>query len=624
MRNPIPVLDACVLRSWYMPKVADLREAVRPSFQSACAALTAAITGELSLSVAAKKNNICRKRLGNILRRAPKIAPDGEPYGYRVCVPWGAYCPIDESPGGETGETAMSRESGPHAMRTFLRAQPNIAKLIEAYHHPLPSGRTPRSFDRLHAAIVTELKRLDLRDYYPLNQADQGRRALLRFIRKRRIDLAPMGSIEGGEVTPTELDELFVGKPFDRTELDAHRIDVEAVLGVELPNGGVVKRAVTTMWLIVQVETRSRAIFGWVLRVGAGYNNLDVAECLARSIAPWQRSDLTIPGLEYAPGAGMPSGMLGDMSLWRPRSVALDNALAHWAHDLEQAVARAHGARFIYGKAHEPRSRPIVEQFFSRLERGALRHVPGGFEPATRLGEKKIRISNFGPDDVPIQLHLLEELLGVIIANYNATPHPALGHLSPLQFLQMHKARAFDFVAHPDTAAGDADDMASTLVSLRVHGNRKKGVMPHVNYMYARYRSPELDQRWELVNTKVLARISRRDLRSFILMRSATTPLLRVRAAAPWGATIHDETTRTLIMRWAKLRTGFRIVGSDCAIASYVNYLKSIAQQSSTAVDQLARIDQLHNGQAPTHRPMPAAPLKIPKGGWRSLDSSDS
>lgn len=579
MRNPFPVMDASELARWYMPRLTDLDEAVRPRFQQACAALTAVMTGELGLTRAATENNVCRKRLRNMMRRAPMIAPDGVAFGYRVCVPWGAYCPHDE-PDAEKGETAMPRKPGPHAMRSLLRAQPAISAMLDGYHHPLPPGRAPRSFDRLHAAIVTELKRLDLAEYYPLNQADQGRRALINFIRQRRINAAPMGAVEGSETGPTELETLFAGDCFDRTELDGHRIDIEAILGVQLPNGGVVKREVTTMWLLVQIETRSRAILSWVLRVGRAYNNLDVAECLSRSLVPWERGELTIPGLEYAPGAGMPSGMLGDMSAWRPRSIALDNALAHWAHDLEQAVARAYGARFIFGKAHEPRSRPIVEQFFSRLERGALRHVPGGFEPATRLGERRVRISNFGPNDAPIQLHLLEELLGVIIANYNATPHPALGHLTPLQFLQMHKRRAFDFVSHSETASHDADDMASVLVKLRVCGDRKRGVVPHLNYMYVRYRCPELDQRWELVNKTVLARISRRDLRSFIVMRSATTPMFRVRAAAPWNSAIHDETTRSMIMRWAKLRTEFRINGTDCAVAAYVAYLKTIASES--------------------------------------------
>lgn len=618
MREPLSLVDPSQLESWHMPRLTDLEERVRPSFQRACAALTAVVTGGLGLTRAAKQNKICRKRLRNMVRRASIIAPDGAPYGYRVCVPWGAYAATDSSSDIETSP----RAAGPHAMRLLLRAHPNIASLVDSYHHPLPPGRPPRSFDRLHAAVVSELKRQDQTDYYPLNQADKGRRALLEFIRRRRVIGAPMGAIEGGQTGPSDLDELFRGECFDTAELDGHRIDIEAVLGVQLPGGGLVKREVTTMWLIVLIEVRSRAILGWVLRVGRAYNNLDVAECLARSLAPWQRSELTIPGLEYAPGAGMPAGMLQGRSTWRPRSIALDNALAHWANDLEQAISRSHGARLIYGKAHEPRSRPIVEQFFSRLERGALRHVPGGFEPATRLGERKVRISNFGPHDVPIQLHLLEELLGVIIANYNATPHPALGHLSPLQFLQMQKGRAFDFLAHLDTASNDAEGLASVLVPLRVCGNKKRGIVPHLNYMYVRYRCSELDQRWELVNKTVLARISRRDLRSFVVMRSATTPMFRVRAAAPWSLTIHDETTRSMIMRWAKLRNGLRIHGADCAVAAYVTFLKSMAGNSPQAVDQLARIEQQHQGQVPVHRPRPESPLKVPKGGWRSLDSA--
>lgn len=75
-----------------------------------------------------------------------------------------------------------------------------------------------------------------------------------------------------------------------------------------------------------------------------------------------------------------------------------------------------------------------------------------------------------------------------------------------------------------------------------------------------------------------------------------------------------------MIMRWAKLRTGFRINGTDCAVAAYVAYLKTIAGDSAQAVDQLARIEQIHQGQGPNLRPRPESPLKVPKGGWRSLD----
>lgn len=614
MRSPHPCYTIEQIDTWYKPQESDLAESIRPRFREACAALTVVLTGDMGITRAASIHGLCHKRLRAMVRRAPQLARDGQPYGFRVCVPWGTY-----QRGEQDGVAIMPRVAGPHAMHQLLSARPEIALWIDEFGQPLPPGRAPKAFDRLHARIVAELKRLELGDFYPLNQADKGRRALLRFIRQRRIDYADVGNLDTADAPPSTLSEIFRGSPFARTEIDGHRIDIEAVLGVALPNGGSVKRRITSMWLLVEIEVESRAIVGWVLRVGRSYNNLDLASCITKSLQPWARRELTIPGLQYAPGAGMPSGSLGALSTWRSRLVALDNAKANYAMDFEQAFCRSRGGMLFYGRAHEPRSRPIVEQFFFRVEHGALRDVPGGFEPATRLGENKIRISNFAPNDYPIQLHAFEELLDVIIANYNATPHTALGDLSPLQYLQMQAPRAFAFMS--DTAEEDASDMGSVVVRLKIHGSRGDGVMPHVNYMYVRYRSPDLDNKWELVGKTVLARIHRHDLRSFVLMRTATAPLCAVRAAAPWGRTAHDETTRAMIMQWSKLRTGFSITGADCAIAAYIAFLRAQAPASQQAVDQLARMEQVHNGAPPGSRlPQINAPMKIPPGGWVSLD----
>lgn len=614
MRKHIPIYEAEHLRDWPSPRLVDLLEAMRPRFSSACAALTAVLTGELGLTQAAKDHGLCHKRLRAMIEHAPRIAPDGEPYGYRVCVPWGTYVR-----GSSSEDVEMPRVSKPHSMSQMLSAQPTISAWVDAFNTPLPPGRPPKAFDRLHGKIVGELKRLGLQDFYPLNQEDKGRRALIRFIRQRRIDTGPVGSLEPTDAPPSTLAEIFTEGLFARSEFDGHAIDIEAVLGVQTPTGGVIKRPITKMWLLIEIERKSRAILGWVLRVGRSYNNLDLCACIAKGLQPWERRELTIPGLEYVPGAGLPSGLLGAASGWRARSSACDNAKAHSAFDFEQGWCRSHGGILVYGRAHEPRSRPIVEQLFARLESGALRHVPGGFEPATRLGKNKLRISNFAPGDVPIQLHLFEELLDVIIANYNATPHPELGNLTPLQFLQMQPTKAFDF--QPDTGELDAADMGSVILRLPVHGNRSEGVMPHVNYMYVKYRSAELDTKWELVGKTILARICRHDLRTMVLMRSATRPLCLARAAAPWNRTPHDETTRALINQWTRSKQGFSIAGVECAIAAYVAYLRAIAPESPKAVDQLARMQQLHRGVLPAARsPVIAAPVKIPRGGWVSFD----
>lgn len=612
----IELQDPETLRDWLKPSLATIEAGFRDRFQRACAGMTAVLTGEMNLTGAARHNQLCRKRLKHMAVLAPRLAADGHPYGFRVCVPWGAYEGTDRDP----DDVTMPTHAGPHALSQMLRAQPAIASWVDGFTAKLPPGRPPKAFDRLHAKIVAELKRLDLHDYYPLNQPDEGRRALLRYLRARRIDMTDIPtSLDEISPAPSTLADVFRGRLFYRTEFDAHSIDIEAVLGVALPNGGVVKRRITKIWLLCEVEVESRAIVAWTLRVGRSYNNLDLATCIARALHPWRRRALTIPGLEYAAGAGMPGGLQGERGRRRARCVALDNAKAHHSITFEEAMARAHGGILYFGRAHEPRSRPVVEQLFSRLERGVFRDLPGGFEPATRLGENRLRISNFAPGDLPIQLHLFEELLDVIVANYNATPHPALGSLSPLQFLQMQTPRAFDFSSlDPEQ---DAREMGSTLVPLVVHGNPRTGEMPHVNYLYCRYRSPELDGRWELLGKTVLAKVYRHDLRSLLLMRSVTHPLGFVRAMPPWDRTAHDETTRRLAMQWSKQKGGLSFVGCECAVESYVNHLRTLAASTPAAVDQLARMQQL--GTPTTSRrppPLVEVGVQIPRRGWVSFD----
>lgn len=612
------LFDAEQLQDWFRPDLSTVKVEFVDRFQRRCAALTAVLTGAMSLTRAAEANGLCRRRLKRMAKLAPQLARDGHPFGYRVCVPWGIY----ERGEDNTDDARMPAAAQPHAMRKLLRAQPTIAAWVEGFTMKLPPGRPPKAFERLFAKIVGELKRLDQHEFYPLNQPDQGRRALLRHLRKVHIDDITVPTLDEMGPAPTVLADAFRGRSFDRSEFDAHSLDIEAELGVVLPNGGVVKRRITKMWFLCEVEIESRAILAWTLRVGRGYNNLDLASCVARALHPWTRRELTIPGLEYAPDAGMPNSIPGDRGRRRARCIALDNAKAHHSISFEDAMARAHGAILYFGRAHAPRSRPVVEQLFARLERGAFRDLPGGFEPAIRLDERKLRISNFAPGDLPIQLHLFEELLDVLVANYNATPHPALGSLSPLQFLQMQPSRAFA-LSMPEPAK-DAREMGSVLVPVVVHGNRDTGELPHVNHLYVRYRSPELDQQWELVGKTVLARVCRHDLRKLLLLRSTTMPLGFVRAMPPWDRTPHDETTRALAMQWTKQKGGLSFVGCECAVEAYTQHLRKLASNSQRAVDQLARMQQTPGAKLTPRAPLPALDLTVPtpRRGWVTFDDS--
>ncbi|MGH8109161.1 MAG: hypothetical protein ACREO1_10665 [Arenimonas sp.] len=602
------------LMAWPTPDPELLKPKSKLRFDRAKDALTSVFSGT-ALTKAAATSQLCPKRLNSMVRRATALAPDGKPYGYRVCVPWGTYhrVPIDED------WKVMPDIARPHSLVRLMVAQPEIRGWIEAYHHPLPKGRPPRSFERLHQKIVNELKRQDLGGYYPLNHDDKGRKALLRYLRRTRVANSIQALADGEkEKEVTSLADIFSRRLFDRFEIDAHRIDIEAKLALRMPNGGEVRRKITSLWLLAIVEADSRAVISWLLRVGKSYNNLDLSLCVARALEPWQRRTLTA-GLSYAPGAGMPSGLSPEFARRRGILFAMDNAKAHHAHALEDAFCRVHDGVLNTGRPYEPETRGIIEQLFARLEIGGFRDIPGGFEPATRLGDNKIRISNFSPDDCPVQMHLLEELIEVIVTAYNAAQHPSLGHLSPLQFLQTHGAPSTWFFEAPDNVQCAAE-MSSVIVPVTICGNKSNRDLPHVNYAYGRYRNSDLDNAWELIGQKLLAKVYRHDLRKILLYRTATQPLGVLRAQRPWDKTIHDETTRLMINQWAR-QGKLNINGVECAIAAYVTLLKATAVTSQVAVDQLARAHHLYpNYPTNTHPSKRHKEVSVPRDGWVSLD----
>lgn len=616
-REKIALCTESEVDSWYQPPLETIALKHRERYLAKCQALRAVCLGEVNLTAAARESKLCRKRLRSMVDRASKMALDGRPFGYRVCVPWGSYYREETAT-----DCGMPTKPGPHAMAAMLAAQPQIKDWVHAFDTPLPSGQIPRKFLELHKKIVKELKKKELQDTYPLNRPDKGKRALLRYIRSRRIETIPMPDLDLGDSPQTSrLAEIFHGNIFDRAELDGHRIDIKAELQISGPNGGTATRPVTALWWIPEVETESRAILSWVLRVGRNYNNQDVTQTMANSLQQWTARDLIIPELRYAPGAGMPSALPDSLGLSRPLMVALDNHKGHHSRKVENAFCRAHDGILTLGRPHQPRTRPIVEQLNSRMEKGAFRMLPGGFEPATRLGEDEVRTSDFSPKDHPIQLHLLEEFIDVAVANYNATPHPALGDLSPLQFLRQ-RASQEGCLYQPSDAAQCAADMNSVVVALKIVGNKKTGTLPHVNYAYVRYRSPDLGDRWELVGKTLLARVNRNDLRTLVLYRTATQPIGVLRAASPWDKTRHDETTRMLIHQWSKQEGGFSLKGVECAVTAYVNFLRASARTSQQAADQLAYI-QHHHPTPPlpsVRHPIMNSPMLAPTRGWISMD----
>lgn len=613
------------------PDLSNLSAHTREHYERTVSAVVIVISGR-SVTHASKEFRICPKRLRKVLSRLSELAADGDIEGFRACLPYTAYRSRDNG----CTKKPIPTEGRPHAFERVLATYPDLEDLIRQFRAPLPRGRAPRSFDRLHTTLLQFLRSHGHSHQYPFTSKDLGRKALLRIVRKRRIaglgsGLANPASSATDIATPPRpgrsgVLEAFLRQPFDRVELDAHRIDIESVVEVDLPNGSSAKQKIHCLWLLAMIDTASRAVLGWSLRPGRAYDALDVTKCVASAIQPWSRQLFTIPGLEYSFNAAMPQG--GEEATAGHRSIvlALDNAKAHHAESFLRSFCEFHDGILHFGRSHQPTSRPIIEAFFGKLEAGVLRKLPGGFEPATRLGDKKVRIASFTPNRHPLQMKLLEELMEFIVTNYNATPHPSLGTMSPLQFLAKWKSDRPDTICSRVTDGSEiAQQMMTVSIKKRVSGSRTGGNPPSIYHAYVRYSSREFAQAWELVGKQVLVRVDRSDLRQVAVFCEESHRRIGVLTASrPWDHSRHDEQTRKLVYRWIK---SFHIDSSDldCAITAYTKHLRSTAHQSVEAATNLAFMDQRYGRTSKVlatekaHRP-PSSSARVPRGGWVSLD----
>jgi hypothetical protein len=604
---------------WRRPDLRLVAEPHREAFAARCNALLAYVQGK-SIRVAAREHGVNRTTLTTDIAKAFTLAPNGQPYGYRACLPWGVRQSASVS-------ACMPTRGRPHALQAMLQVHPDIKELLGDYKDPLPPGRVPPSFMRLLRKIRGLLAERNGQECWPLNQPDKGRRAFTRFVRAQRAAALIAGVPDATTLDQPQiksLSQLFALQPYDRLEFDAHSKDIEFTL--ELPNakGELVKHKISKVWILVLIEVNSTAVLGWKVVFGQGYSALDVAQCVASSMRPWYPRTLVAPGMTYTPGATMPQNL--ELGCLTGCVTAMDNAKAHKAKlPLEAWVDNYDGILHL-GQAHVPEVRATIEQFFSRLAQGALRLLPGGYIPSRRLGEAAVPSSEWRSADHPLSFQVLEDLLDVIMTGHNVTPLPSRQDRSPIDILLAYP-RSAHYWPSPPHSEEEAKALTTECRSVRLRGSRRQDKPVHVRFLGVDYRHPALDKQWDLLGRNYRALIDQEDLRTLTLVDDSLNEIATLKASPPWHIHRHDITTRRRILKLS--RSGeLEIRGACSAISAYAAYtLKNAQEGRANAVDQVARLMQLASTGAinmtATHshgnEPKPSSP-ETPLSGRVSFD----
>jgi hypothetical protein len=609
-----PLLLEEEMDQWVEPDLSTKSQAIQTEYFNRKKALQGIARGK-SISAAADANDVDRATLTKTAGDCLAIAPDGKPWGWRACIPHRVRNASAKKP------VAVPEGPGPGAFTQLRRALPELEDLLAGFTKPLPTReRRSTAFERFLEKFLAVVRKQTQGIGYPFNAGDKGRRSVLEHLKRLRREL-PVSAIEEEEQTELmqakQLKEVFDFGVMERLEFDAHRMDADFYVEVDDASGKTALREISYIWLLLIIDSVSRLVLGWSLVIGRAYSQIDVLRVFSRSLTPWEPRDLLAPGMKYVPGSGIGT-VPATGRLQRGLLTAADNALAHHAKLTTTNLIRHIRGVMSLGPAHVPETRGILEALFRMLENGAIRHLPGGFEPVRDRDTPKRPTNGESAQKYPLNPVALNDLLDVVIAGYNATPLASLGDQSPIEVVRRHgTGGGWGFEASKTET--DAGNLTNIRLSVRIKGSQKKNRQPFVNYMRARYRAFGLRDRWDLIGERQFeAVLSVEDLRYITLLDEHGDVFVRLTALPPWSRTRHDFDLRKLIIRWSN-RKLFSIVGVDDAVDAYRRFVRSNAAQLPAAADQVGKYWQHHAKPNPADKP-PPAPAFVPRSGSVSFD----
>jgi putative transposase len=587
-RFSIASLDPALLdtNSWQTVDLDRLEADVRALVQTRQRAIELVIRGE-SDAMIRSECSFSRQMAVYLLRRCLQIHPDGRVYGFRILLPHSRLAPYRRT--AETHADHQFSKSGlSGAFSKLLREHPALQDLLDRHilklkglNHIYESRIQLKS---LHKRFVDKCRELDLDvgRQYPFNTATMAHRSLSIYIHKtireniRRATAANFGSAAVKTFETGDGTNRPVFRPFQRVEIDAHKIDAIFTILIPSPFGNVIAKTIDRQWVITIQEVASGAILSYHRSYRAEINSDDVLEAVAKALRSWSPRGLRIPTLRYNERAGYPSNVdlrfLG--ACWDEYSV--DGALAEICKRVTTKMKTVVGCEPITLLRRNPNDRPYIESFFGVLEENGFHRLPN----TTGSGTTDSRRSNpeRAAQKYQMQSEDLDELMEVMHANYNSTPKTSLGSRTPLEYLEYLCKSQGNW---PRQADPDKVEKALTIRrEVVVRGNIGQGRRPHINFGGAKYTSGILRHSVNLIGKTIVIEVPRdiRTVRAYSLDGAEFGPLS---AAPPWNRTAHTLEVRRAVQSQIKSRMFHYIEGHDPVI-DYLSYLEDSARKGKT------------------------------------------
>jgi len=514
------------------------------------------------------------------------LAPhaDGLIYGWRGLIPNLRIKPyrrkrkvrIDLDGKGGAGALTLALETHPD-----LRLRLDKRILASPTKTQLGPIKRPRRTHWLW--FLAELTKLgyETRNEWPFNTKSMGYLTICRYI-DSVLATNPERAVRvigGPDLERKLLSGDGVNRPiaqiYERVEMDAHKID--GIFCVLMPHaaGGHVARTIHRIWVIAIIDIVSKAVLGYHLSLNREVNKNDVLRTIKSALNLWRPRPISF-GEAYIQGAGFPANVSEKFLRACWNETCVDGALAETCTHIRDALKNVVGSTLVtpshgFSSRRSKDDRPFIESFFKKLGVYGFQRISNS--TGGKAGDTGGRDPALVAVNSQFQYEYAQELLDVLIANYNATAHTALGYRSPLQFLQFMSTRQEMSFRYADPNSVQA--LLSYRKKCRVCGGLEVGRKPYVNFEGARYSSDVLGQRYDLVGTDIWVT---NHLEDDARVAQASLPnglsLGVLRAAPPWNKLPHSLTIRRAINSCSHQGV-LRLTDGGDAIESFLKYCES-------------------------------------------------
>lgn len=585
---------------WPCIDPSHLEPAEQGRVQRLCSALCDLFSeGDIPVKTILIRHGVHKQTLYRAARRCIEKHPDGGIYGFRAALPYirtkdyQRQIPPTPSPYERTGCTG--------ALSQLLRDYPDIEKCVRTAirnrSQPVKLGGLVRQpIQAIHRDFIKACREAGITaDRYPLNTSRMGVRSLSTYVKRimeKDFDMAI--SHAGGTRSskkPSERGQAPAAtRPFEVVEFDGHKMDIRLTVRMVDPFGMEQVLELHRIWILVLIDVFTRAVIGYHIALGKEYNKDDVAVALQAALTPAQKRQYIIPELMVREGGGMPSAVLPDVEFACWDWFRMDGAKSHRAGDTLIRLNQIVGCWTDNGPPATPNDRPYIERFFHVVAKHFAHRLPGTVGSSPESIEKALSDPR-GDLSLSVELPELEDMIHVLISNYNGNAHPGVGGKTPLEAMAYALQSKNSFIRTlPMPIRSNLCLMQEARV-VTIKGSPRDGIRPHINFAHVRYTSPLLASNAALINRKLRIYYDVRDIRAVKAFFEDGTELGVLTAARPWNVTPHSLRLRQEIHRLIA-EGKLKLTADECPVTAWSRYRWRTAKKNRKSANALAKAQE--------------------------------